>query len=150
MHIFDILVILCTGFMVGNELTVSLFINPVLQQLEERTRATILQLFAALLGKAMPFWYALCLILILIEAFARRHQPGLTPLLIAAAIWIASILYSVAVLVPINNRLAALAESSPSDWPQQQRKWDTLHRWRILLLTVAMIFLLHGLLMSAA
>lgn len=149
MHTLDIFVILCACFMVGNELTVSLFINPVILRLEERTRAAILPLFAALLGKAMPIWYALSLVLIFIEAYFHRHQPTLTPLLIAAAIWIAVIVYSIAMLVPINNRLAALAKNAPTDWPQQHRKWEILHRWRILLLTIAMVFLLHGLLSPA-
>ena len=147
MHFLDILTILCTGFMIGNELTVSLFINPVVGKLDERTQAKILQLFAALLGKAMPVWYALSLVLMLVEAYLRRHEPSLTSLLIASAIWIAVIVYTIAVLVPINNRIAALESGAlPAGWQQEHKKWDTLHRWRILFLTVAMVFLLHGIL----
>ncbi|WP_158750984.1 DUF1772 domain-containing protein [Acidobacterium sp. S8] len=147
MQILDILTILCVGFMIGNELTVSLFINPVVRQLDEGTQAKILRLFAALLGKAMPVWYGISLLLMLIEAYARRHEPALSSLLIASAVWIAVIVFSIAALVPINDRIATLKDGSlPEGWQQQPKKWETLHRWRILSITAAMIFLLHGIL----
>ncbi len=147
MHSLDILTILCSGFMIGTELAVSAFINPVVWQLEDRVQAKALSLFAALLGKAMPVWYGVCLLLKLIEAFVRRHEPALPSLLIAAGLWIAVIIYSVTVLVPINNRIVVLESGAlPAGWLQEPKKWDMLHRWRILFLTVAMVFLLHGIL----
>ena len=95
----------------------------------------------------MPIWYALSLVLVLIEAYLRWHEPALLSLLVAAAIWIAVILYTVAVLVPINNRIAVLETGTlPAGWRQEHKKWDTLHRWRILFLAIAMVFLLHGIL----
>jgi hypothetical protein len=144
MHLLDIITILCIGLMVGNELTVSLFINPVIWQLDEPAQAKAFSLFARYLGKAMPIWYALSLVLLIIEAVLRRHQPALTPLLTAIIIWIAVILYTVTTLVPINNRIAAL---STTQWRSEHKRWDTLHRWRILLITIAMICATHGLLM---
>ncbi|HYK37680.1 anthrone oxygenase family protein [Alloacidobacterium sp.] len=142
MHYFDIITILCIGLMVGTEFAVSAFINPVVWQLEETTQAKILSLFARLLGKVMPFWYALSLVLMLIETYLRRHEPALPSLLTAAGIWIAAIIFSITVLVPINNRIAALEDG----WRQQNKHWDTLHRWRIFLLVAAMALLLHGIL----
>jgi uncharacterized membrane protein len=144
MHLLDILTILCTGLMIGNELAVSLFINPALWQLDEHAQTKALSLLARSLGKAMPFWYALCLVLLIAEAYLRRHEPALTPLLVATAIWIAVILYTVTTLVPINNRIAAA--SLPTQWRSEHKKWDTLHRWRILFLIVAMVYLTHALL----
>jgi Anthrone oxygenase len=147
MHYFDILTILCVGFMIGNELAVSVFINPVVWQLESNAQAKALSLFAGLLGKAMPFWYGLCLLLMLSEAYVRRHEAALPSLLVAAGIWIAVVIYTLAALVPINNRIAVLeAGALPAGWRQDHKRWDTLHRWRILFLTVAMVFLLHGIL----
>lgn len=147
MQSFDILTIFCIGLMIGAEFTVSAFINPVVQQLEEAAQAKILSLFAALLGRVMPLWYALSLILMLIEAYFRRHEPHLSSLLIAAGIWIAVIVYTLALLVPINNRIAALDPANqPGGWRQEHKRWDTLHRWRIFLLAVAMVSLLHGIL----
>ncbi len=150
MHLLDIITILCTGLMVGNELTVSLFVNPVIWQLDEPAQAKALSLFARYLGKAMPIWYALSLVLLIVEAYLRRNQPALTPLLTAIIIWIAVILYTVTTLVPINNRIAALSIGSlPTQWRSEHKKWDTLHRWRILFLTISITCVIHALLKSS-
>jgi hypothetical protein len=141
MLFLDVLTILCAGLMIGNELAVSLFVNPVIWKLEDRSQAKALSLFAGTLGKVMPFWYALCLVLMVVEAYLRRHQPGLTLLLIAAAIWIAIIVYTVTTLVPINNRIARLAGALPEGWREEHKRWDTYHRWRILALMIAMVCL---------
>lgn len=142
MHLLDIITILCIGLMVGTELTVSLFINPIIWQLDEPAQAKAFSLFGRYLGKAMPIWYSLSLVLLIIEAALRRHQPALTPLLTAIIIWIAVILYTVTTLVPINNRIVALS----TQWRTEHKRWDTLHRWRILLLTIAMVCATHALL----
>jgi hypothetical protein len=142
MHLLDIITILCIGLMVGTELTVSLFINPIIWQLDDQAQAKAFSLFARYLGKTMPIWYILSLVLLIAEAYLRRHQPVLTPLLTAIIIWIAVILYTVTTLVPINNRIAELS----TQWRSEHKRWDTLHRWRILLLTIAMVCVTHALL----
>ena len=146
MLFLDILTILCAGLMIGNELAVSLFVNPVIWKLEDRSQAKALSLFAGILGKVMPFWYVLCLVLMIVEAYLRRHQPGLTLLLIAVAIWIAIIVYTLTTLVPINNRIARLAGGLPEGWREEHKRWDTYHRWRILSLMIAMVCLVWGIL----
>jgi|SRR5579859_1529818 len=146
MLFLDTLTILCTGLMIGNELAFSLFVNPVVWQLEERSQAKALSLFAGILGKVMPFWYALCLILMIAETYLRRHERALGFLLIAIAIWIAMIVYSVTTLVPINNRIAGLANHLPEGWRQEHKRWDTYHRWRILSLVIAIVCLVLGIL----
>ncbi len=94
----------------------------------------------------MPIWFALCLLLFVMEAYAYRHAPALHPLLVVIAIWAATIAYSVLMLVPINNRIAFLQLASlPANWRQAHEKWDTLHRLRILFLIVALSFLSCGL-----
>jgi uncharacterized membrane protein len=148
MLFLDVLTILCAGFMIGNELAVSLFVNPVIWQLEDRAQAKALSLFAGILGKVMPFWYASCLVLMIVETYLRRHQPGLTLLLISMVIWIAIIVYTVTTLVPINNRIARLADGLPEGWRQEHKRWDTYHRWRILSLVISMVCLVWGILIS--
>jgi uncharacterized membrane protein len=148
MLFLDVLAILCTGFLIGNELAVSLFVNPVIWQLEDSSQAKALSLFAGILGKVMPFWYASCLVLMIAETYLRRHQPGLTLLLIAMVIWIAIIVYSITTLVPINNRIARLADGLSEGWRQEHKRWDTHHRWRILSLVIAMVCLVCGILIS--
>jgi Domain of unknown function (DUF1772) len=146
MHFLDVLTIVCAGLMIGNELAISLFVNPVVWQLEDRPQAKALSLFAGTLGKVMPFWYALCLVLMIVETYLRRDQPALTPLLVAVAIWIATIVYTVSTLVPINNRVARLAGALPEGWREEHKRWDGYHRWRILLLMTAMVCLVWGIL----
>jgi hypothetical protein len=148
MLFLNVLTILCTGLMIGNELTVSLFVNPVVWQLEDRSQAKALSLFAGILGKVMPFWYAWCLALVIAETYLLRHRPGLTLLLIAVVIWIAIIVYTVTTLVPINNRIARLGDGLPEGWRQEHKRWDIYHRWRILSLVIAMVCLVWGILMA--
>jgi hypothetical protein len=148
MLFLNVLTILCTGLMIGNELAVSLFVNPVVWQLEDRSQAKALSLFAGILGKVMPFWYAWCLALMIAETYLLRHRPGLTLLLIAVVIWIAIIVYTVTTLVPINNRIARLADGLPEGWRQEHKRWDMYHRWRILSLVIAMVCLVWGILMA--
>lgn len=147
MHLLDTLTILCAGLMIGAELAVSLFINPVIWQLDDHAQAKALSLFARSFGKVMPFWYAVCLLLMILEAYLRRHETGPHFLLAAVVIWVAIIIYTVSTLVPINNRIAGLAiVALPVGWRQEHKKWDTLHRRRILFLITAMVCLVYGVL----
>lgn len=141
MKSLDIATILFAGLLTGNELAVSLFVNPAIWKLDDHAQAKEL---ARSLGRIMPFWYALCLLMLGAVAFLHRHDPGRILLIIAVGVWFATVPYSIAALVPINNRIAKGASSEPG-WREQHRRWDTLHRWRIALLIVAMICLLLGL-----
>ena len=147
MHFLDIATILCAAFMTGNEIAVSLFVNPVIWQLDETSQAKALRLFAALGAKAMPIWYIASFVLMAIEACLRLHQLAFPWIVAAAGLWIATIVYTLLVLLPINNRIAVLEVNAlPSGWLQQHRRWDAHHRVRILLLILAVALLLHGLL----
>jgi uncharacterized membrane protein len=146
MHFLDTITITFAGLMVGNELAVSAFFNPAVWQLEAGPQAQGLSILARSLGRAMPVWYGLCLALLALESFMHRHQPALVPLLTATIIWVAVIVFTISVLVPINDRIASLntAALTPG-WKQDHKRWDTLHRVRILLLTVALLALTYGL-----
>lgn len=147
MHLLDVLTIVCTGLMIGNELAVSLFLNPAIWQLDEGAQTKALSLLARSLGEVMPFWYALCLVLLLVEAYIRRGESTFPLLLAAVVIWAGVISCTILVLVPINKRIASLSPASlPAHWRDDHKKWDKLHRWRILFLIVAMLLLTYGLL----
>jgi len=142
----DVLTIVCTGFMIGNELGVSLFMNPAVSQLDAEAQTKALGIMARTLGRVMPVWYGVGLILLIVEACVH-HQSASGLLWTAAAIWAATIVYSLAALVPINNHIAALGTGSAFvNWKQEHDKWDKLHRWRNALLVAAMGFLVCGLL----
>jgi uncharacterized membrane protein len=151
MRFLDIIAILSVGLMIGVELAVSAFIHPTLRKLDDEPQAKTLSLFAALLGSVMPFWYALALLLLIAEAVLRRNTPALTPLTIAASLWAFIIAFTIAVLVPINNRIAKLQPTSlPADWQQAHRRWDNLHRLRVALLLVAFVLALNAILAASA
>jgi uncharacterized membrane protein len=150
MHLLDIITITSAGLMAGNELAVSAFMNPTLRRLNPGPQAQALSVLARSLGRAMPFWYGLCLALLALESFLRRHQTTLAALLTAAVIWVAAIILSISVLVPINNRIASLStEASAPGWERDHRKWEVLHRIRILLLVVAVLVLTSALVVGA-
>ena len=146
MHALDLVTILCVGLLVGNELAISLFVNPALWQLEDHAQANALSLLARSLGKVMPFWYALSLTLLLAEAYGHRHGAALNLLLTAVSIWAAIVIYTILILVPINKRTSSLVPTSlPIGWRQDHKKWDKHHRLRILLLIAAMSCLIFAL-----
>jgi uncharacterized membrane protein len=148
MLFFSLFTILCIGLMIGVEACVSVFINPVLRRLDDRPRAIATAMFAAKLGKAMPFWYAASLLCLLGQAFLHRHEPSSMALLIAAAaFWAAIIIYTLAALVPINNRIAALDPAAlPPDWDAQHDKWDARHQFRVVVLILSFVLALYAML----
>jgi uncharacterized membrane protein len=146
MHLLDTITITFAGLMVGNELAVSAFVNPAVWRLESGPQAQGLSLLARSLGRAMPVWYGLCLALFALESFLHRHQTALVPLLTATLIWAGVIVFTIRVLVPINNRIASLNPAAPAPgWKQDHTRWDSLHRVRILLLAVAFFALSYAL-----
>jgi uncharacterized membrane protein len=146
MHFLNIITITSAGLMVGNELSMSAFVNPALRRLESGPQAQASSVLARSLGRAMPFWYLLCLALLALESFLHFHQATLAPLLAAAALWVGAVVLSISTLVPINNRIASLntAALAPG-WERDHRKWDALHRVRILLLILALLIVVSAL-----
>jgi uncharacterized membrane protein len=142
MHLFNVVTVFFILVLLGVEFCVSVFINPVMRQLEAEPQARALSLFAALLGGVMPFWYGACLLLLAVEAWLHRGTAAYPLLLTAAVLWLAVIVFTVVVLVPINNRIAA---RSADNWQQQHRRWTNLHHLRVLILAVAAFCLLWSL-----
>lgn len=145
MHLLDTITIAMAGLMVGNELAVSAFVNPAVWRLESASQAYGLSLLARSLGRVMPIWYSLCFTLIALESFLHRHQTVFLPLLTATLIWAGVIVFTISVLVPINNRIASLSTASAFGWKRDHKKWDYLHRVRILLLASALLVLTYAL-----
>jgi uncharacterized membrane protein len=146
MHFLDTITIALAGLMVGNELAVAAFFNPAVWQLESTPQAQALSILAGSLGRVMPVWYGFCLALLALESFLHRRQAALVPLLAATLIWAGVIIFTIAVLVPINNRIASLNTAAPAPhWKEEHKKWDSLHRVRTLLLLVALAALIYAL-----
>jgi uncharacterized membrane protein len=150
---YDIATATVAATMVGNEFAVAAFVHPQLRKLAHRAHAQAAAPLATALGKVMPFWYGVALILILGAALEHRplfQVPGLLCLL-AGIIWAATIIFTVILLVPINNRIAKINPDHPYDgWLKDRARWDRLHQLRVALLFVALLLLLTGLFPSGA
>lgn len=138
------LTIVSIGMLVGTELAVWVFVNPVLWKLEEGAQARAISLFAVKLGRVMPFWYGASLVLLLVETFLRRNEAGSSLLIAASAVWATVVLISVLFLVPLNNRMMRLEGSFPENERRNHRRWDSLHRWRVVALVASMLLLVVG------
>jgi hypothetical protein len=146
MHFLDTMTITLVGLMVGNELALSAFVNPAVWRLESGPQAQGLSILARSLGRVMPFWYGLCLALLALESLMHRNTAGWVPLLTATLIWAGVVVFSIGMLVPINDRIASLNTAAPTPgWKRDHKRWDSLHRVRILLLAVALVSVTYAL-----
>ncbi|HEY6448772.1 MAG TPA: DUF1772 domain-containing protein [Acidobacteriaceae bacterium] len=140
MLILNLATTLCIGLMIGTEFAVSVFVNPVIYTLDESTQARTIRLFAARLGAAMPFWYALGFVLLVAETILLRHTAAAGLLVAASAVWAIVIVLTLILLVPINNRMARMETSDFHGYAQREHhKWDRLHRLRVAVLSAAMV-----------
>jgi anthrone oxygenase-like protein len=146
----DTLTILISCAMLGNEFAVAAFVHPSFSKLSESAHQQAAAKLAAILGRYMPFWYALTLLLAITGLAFRWHTAHQvnTGLLVACALWLIAIVSSIIWLVPINNRIASGTTQSPSLWLADRKRWDLLHRWRVLLLSIAAACLVVGVLHS--
>jgi uncharacterized membrane protein len=147
MEVLDVITIIAAGLMVGNELAIAVFVHPALDRLADDVHLSAASALARVLGRYMPFWYVLVLLLTLAEALLHWHLWGRWPvwLAVSAILWVLAIVYTVVALVPINNRIASWTQATPpADWKALRNRWDLLHRWRVALLTVALTFLIVG------
>jgi len=81
------------------------------------------------------------------ELLIRWHQSGRLPswIAISAVLWMLAIVYTLIALVPVNNRIKSWEKSTPPPgWKTYRRRWDMHHRWRVVLLTIALAFLIVG------
>jgi|SRR6187402_2284410 len=145
MPLLDLITILCVGLMTGNELAVSAFFNPSVAKLKVTSRAEALSHLARSLGTVMPVWYAICLILLTAEVYMRRHTSQAHLLQVSLAIWTLTIAFTITALVPINNRIMKLDPTSlPQNWQEEHRRWDRLHRLRVMMLTISTALCVWG------
>ncbi len=100
--------------------------------------------FAAQLGRVMPFWMvgSTLLNLLLLFRFERLNTVSWRLAAIALAIQVAAVVLSLIGPVPINSRIAKWTpESLPSDWRNQEHRWDLYHGVRTVALIVAFALL---------
>jgi hypothetical protein len=128
------------GLMVGVELAVAFVINPILLRLPVAASMAARAHGGRMLGRAMPFWYIGSLILTAALAAVTWGTTTATTALVAAVLLALSVVMSIALLVPINNRSVTwTAENHPDDWREQYRRWDRLHYGRLAIIVGAFV-----------
>jgi uncharacterized membrane protein len=135
---------LVLGLMCGSELNVAAFAHPTLDRQPLAVHIPVRSSFAALFGRVMPFWMAgsTLLNLLLLLRFERLNTVSWRLAAIALAIQVGAVVFSLVGPVPINNRIARWTpESLPSDWQNQEHRWDVYHGVRTLGLIVAFALL---------
>ena len=134
-HIIAIVALVLTGPLVGVELGVAAFTNPLVSKLPDDAYRVFRSGGSRLLGALMPFWYIGTLLVLIAGAVLSRNVLAIA----AVALMGAALLLSVTVLVPINNRIGAWQSNDDVNRDVANR-WDRLHRVRVGVL-VAMFVL---------
>ncbi|MGW8970142.1 anthrone oxygenase family protein [Streptomyces platensis] len=121
------------------------FVNPILDRLPDNGGLAARSDGARLLGKVMPFWYIGSVVLGAVWAVLTWGDAGAGLVITATALLVLSVLMPVALLVPINSRVAQWTHGSvPADWKQQLGPWDRLHFVRVGVIVTAFVLLVIG------
>ena len=130
------------GVMVGVEFSVAFVINRILYALPGDNGLLGRAHGGRMLGAVMPVWYITSLVLVAIWAVAGWRDDGTGLVITAGALLILSVIMSVLLLVPINNRSKTWTPyNRPDDWKQQAHRWDSLHYLRVAVIVAAFALL---------
>ncbi|MGQ4348002.1 anthrone oxygenase family protein [Streptomyces sp. SAS_275] len=146
LNALQVVTIVVVGVMVGVEFAVPFFINPTLNALPDDSNQLGRAFGGRRGGAVMPFWYITSLVLVAICAIVGWHHPGSGLVITAGALLILSVIMSILLLVPINNRVETWTpENRPADWKQQIDRWDRFHYVRVAVIIAAFALLVAGL-----
>jgi len=107
-HVIAIVALVLTGPLVGVELGVAAFTNPLVAKLPDDAYRVFRSGGSRLLGALMPFWYIGTLVVLIAGAVLSRNVLTIA----AVALMAAALVLTVTVLVPINNRIGAWPSAS--------------------------------------
>ena len=142
----EIVTTVVVGVMVGVEFSVAFVINPILNALPEDSRQLGHAHGGRMLGAVMPVWYIGSLVLSAVWAVAGRHHDGAGLVVTAGALLIFSVVMSLLLLVPINNRNKTWTpENRPDDWEEQMNRWNRYHYVRVAVIIAAFTLLVAAL-----
>ena len=139
LSLLDITTIVCIGLLVGSEVCLTAFTNPVLAKLDEPAEANAAHLLTARL-QVMPLWNVLGLLLLVSEAVIRHNEAGFYFLVAACILWIAAAAFTFLFMFSLNT---GLARTRPNSSPKQAlldfKHWAARHRPRLVALTAALL-----------
>ncbi|MDH6520802.1 putative membrane protein [Streptomyces sp. SAI-208] len=138
----EVVTTVVVGVMVGVEFSVAFVMNPILNALPEDSAQRGHAHGGRMLGAVMPFWYIGSLVLAALWAVAGRQHDGTGLVVTAAGLLLLSVVMSILLLVPINNRNKTWTpETRPADWKQQLNRWERLHYVRVAVIVAAFALL---------
>jgi hypothetical protein len=138
-HVIAIVALVLTGPLVGVELGVAAFTNPLAAKLPDDAYRVFRSGGSRLLGALMPFWHLGTLVVLVARAVVSRNALAI----VAVAVMGAALLLTVTVLVPINNRIGAWRSDDDVNRALAGR-WDRLHGVRVVLLAAMFVLLAVG------
>jgi uncharacterized membrane protein len=142
LNALEVFTVVVVGVMVGVEFSVAFVINPILAALPEDSGQLGRAHGGRMLGAAMPVWYITSLVLVTVWAVTGWPHPGTGLVVTAAALLLLSVIMSILLLVPINNRSKTWTpENRPADWKEQANRWDRLHYLRVAVIIAAFALL---------
>ncbi|MDX3538194.1 DUF1772 domain-containing protein [Streptomyces sp. MB09-01] len=142
LNALEVFTIVVVGVMVGVEFSVAFVINPILGALPEDSGQLGRAHGGRMLGAVMPVWYIGSLVLVAVWAVAGWHRPEAGLVVTAGALLILSVIMSLLLLVPINNRGKTWTpENRPADWKEQMNRWDRFHYVRVAVIIAAFALL---------
>ena len=146
LNALEVFTTVVVGVMVGVEFSVAFVMNPILNALPEDSSQLGHAHGGRMLGAVMPVWYIGSLVLVAVWAIAGWHHDGAGLVVTAGALLILSVVMSILLLVPINNRNKTWTpESRPADWKQQLNRWERLHYVRVAVIIAAFALLVTAL-----
>ncbi|WP_406430685.1 DUF1772 domain-containing protein [Streptomyces sp. NBC_00631] len=142
LNALEVVTIVVVGVMVGVEFSVVFVMNRILDALPGDSGQLGHAHGGRMLGAVMPFWYTGSFILSAIWAIAGWHHDGARLVVVAAGLLILSVVMSMLLLVPINNRNKTWTpETRPEDWKEQLRRWERYHYVRVAVIIAAFALL---------
>jgi hypothetical protein len=138
-HVVAIVALVLTGPLVGVELGVAAFTNPLASKLPDDAYRVFRSGGSRLLGALMPFWYIGTFAVLIAGAVLSRNVLAI----VAVALMGAALLLTVTVLVPINNRIGAWRSDNEVNRDLASR-WDRLHWVRVAMLAALFVVLAVG------
>ncbi|SDP76502.1 Uncharacterized membrane protein [Streptomyces sp. cf386] len=146
LNALEVFTTVVVGVMVGVEFSVAFVINPILNALPDDSSQRGRSHGGRMLGAVMPFWYIGSLILSAVWAIAGWHHDGAGLVVTAGALLVLSVVMSLLLLVPINNRGKTwTTENRPDDWKEQMNRWDRFHYVRVAVIVAAFTLLVAAL-----
>ncbi|MGG2464045.1 anthrone oxygenase family protein [Streptomyces sp. RGM 3693] len=142
LNALEVVTTVIVGVMVGVEFSVAFVINRILDALPEDSGQLGRAHGGRMLGAVMPVWYISSLVLVAVWAISGWHHHGTGLVVTAGALLIISVIMSILLLVPINNRSKTWTpDNRPADWKEQANRWDRYHYVRVAVIIAAFAFL---------